>query len=275
MGRRITLLVACCFVSAISLAQSVPFLNLGTEVTLTPADRINTKFLEFAPSYYSTGIIFVHARDQDKLIDLKLGMPFFELMYAELGPDGLPGRSVNFSPNIRTRFHEGPACFSPDQSTIYFTRTNTNNGQEVAGQDGQGTMKIYSAVKGAEDWEQVEPLWFCSDDYSVFAPTVSADGTKMIFTSNMPGGYGGMDLYLSYFEFGDWSEPVNLGVTINTALDEAFPYLHRSGVLFFTSEGHGSMGGLDIFASLLVDDHPTTPVNLGAPFNTKKDDLTL
>ncbi|MDX1476274.1 MAG: OmpA family protein [Saprospiraceae bacterium] len=275
MGKQYIILLSFCISAACCWAQEVPFLNLDAEITVAPADRINTRFLEYAPAYYGTGIVFVHARDQDKQIDLKIGMPFFELMFAELGPDGLPGRSVNFSPNIRTRFHEGPACFSPDATTIYFTRTNTHNGQEVAGQEGQGTMKIYSAVKGADDWEQIQPLWFCSDEYSVFAPTVSADGSKMIFTSNMPGGYGGMDLYISYYELGDWSEPVNLGAAINTELDEAFPFLHRNGVLFFTSEGHDGMGGLDLFASLLVDGRPGAPVNLGAPFNTRKDDLTL
>src|SRR5690606_30187869 len=90
------------------------FLNLDTRVTVLPAEQINTKHLEYAPTYYGSGIVFVHAKEDNQGIDRRIGMPFFELMYSELGPDGMPGRAHNFSPNIRTRFHEGPATFSSD-----------------------------------------------------------------------------------------------------------------------------------------------------------------
>ena len=266
--------VGCMLAVATLHAQLTPFLNLDVRVELTAADKINTKHLEFSPAYYGDGIVFVHAREQEKFIDKKLGQPFFELMFAELEPDGMPGRAVNFSPTIRTKFHEGPACFTADEKRIYFTRSNANNGQEVKGAHEKATIKIYSAVKGAEDWEQVEELWFCSDDFAVMHPALSPDGNRMIFASKMPGGLGGSDLYITYRAFDEWSEPVNLGSVINTSENEAFPFWHENGVLFFASAGHSGNGGLDIFATLYDDQSWRVPVNLGAPFNSSKDDIS-
>jgi hypothetical protein len=118
-------------VPAIVCAQD--FLNLNTQITIEAADRINSKHLEFAPAYYGSGLVFVHAKEDKQQVDQRLGMSYFELMYAELGPDGKPGRARDFSPNIRTRFHEGPVAFSNDLKQIYFTRTNISNGQNVLG----------------------------------------------------------------------------------------------------------------------------------------------
>lgn len=271
--RHITGVIGCMMWAACLPAQ--PFLNLDTDVTVEPAPAINTKHLEFSPMYYSSGIVYVFARDQDRFIDLKLGMPFFELMYAELGPDGMPVRTVSFSPNIRTRYHEGPCTFSPDEQQIYFTRSNYHRGQPVPGADGKIHLKIYTADKGPDDWENIREMPFCSDDYSTWAPALSADGRSLIFMSDMPGGYGGWDLYRSDMVGDKWEQPVNLGPQVNTPEHERFPFWHENGVLFFCSQGHEGMGGLDLFATRLQDDTWATPVNLGPKFNSKKDDLSL
>ncbi len=257
------------------LLNAQNFLNPDAEVTIMPV-AINTKHLEYAPMYYGSGMIFVHAREQAQLIDRKLGMPFFELMYSEFTPDGLPGRAVSFSPNIRTRFHEGPATFNRNETQIFFTRSNYRQGQNITGADGRTNLKIYVADKGPEDWVNIREMPFCSDDYSVQAPTLSPDETEIIFMSNMPGGYGGWDLYISSRATGVWSEPQNLGPAINTPKHERFPFWHQNGVLFFASDGHPGMGGLDIFASIRGEDGQwSAPVNLGAPFNSRRDDLTF
>lgn len=258
------------------VAHGQDFLNLNTNVTIRPAEKINTKHLEYAPMYYGSGIVFVHAKEQDQWIDQKLGMPFFELMYAELGPDGLPGRATSFSPNIRTRFHEGPAAFTSDRKQVFFTRSNMASGQNVVGEDKRVNLKIYLADKGAEDWVNIRELPFCSDHYSVQSPTVSPDNQQIIFMSDMPGGYGGWDLYISDRYHGTWSAPRNLGPAINTTKDERMPYWHPRGVLFFSSEGHPGLGGLDIFASRIGEDFTfSMPVNLGPKFNSRKDDLSF
>jgi outer membrane protein OmpA-like peptidoglycan-associated protein len=261
-------------VPAIVCAQD--FLNLNTQITIEGADRINSKHLEFAPAYYGSGLVFVHAKQDKQQVDQRLGMSYFELMYAELGPDGKPGRARDFSPNIRTRFHEGPVAFSNDLKQIYFTRTNISNGQNVLGADARTSMKIYIADKGADDWENVRQLPFCSDDYSVMSPTLSPDNMELIFMSDMPGGFGGMDLYISDKYAGVWSTPVNLGPVINTSKNEALPYWHENNVLFFASDGHPGKGKLDIFGSFRGEDGTfSSPVNLGPNFNTRRDDLTF
>lgn len=252
------------------------FLNLNTQVAIHPASEINTKHLEYAPIYYGQGIVFVHAKEQDQWIDIKLGMPFFELMYAELSPDGMPGKATSFSSNIRTRFHEGPTAFSNDLRQVFFTRSNTTNGQNVVGADKRTNLKIYVADKGPEDWENLRELSFCSDDYSVQSPTLSPDNQQIVFMSDMPGGYGAWDLYISTLANGAWSEPVNLGPLINTAKNERLPFWHEKNVLFFSSDGHQGLGGLDVFATFHHDNRTfSAPVNLGPKFNSRQDDLSF
>jgi outer membrane protein OmpA-like peptidoglycan-associated protein len=121
----------------------------------------------------------------------------------------------------------------------------------------------------------VRPLPFNSDEYSCRHPSMSADGMTLYFSSDMPGGFGGFDVYRVKKEGADWSKPENLGAEINTASREGFPFVHESGALFFASEGHNSLGGYDIF--LAKSTEKTTDFNeisnIGAPFNSEKDDL--
>ncbi len=271
---RILLSVFCA--SLLCTMKGQEFLNLQADIQLQPASNINSKHLEYAPIYYGPGIVFVHAKEQSEWIDRKLGMPFFELMYSELDPDGMPGKSRSFSATIRTRFHEGPTAFSNDETQVYFTRSNTSNGQNVVGADKRTNLKIYVADKGPEDWMNPREMPFCSDDYSVQSPTLSPDNQQIVFMSDMPGGFGGWDLYISDRYSGAWSTPVNLGPAINTPKNERFPFWHEKNVLFFSSDGHPGQGGLDMFAALLQEDGVfSAPVNLGPKFNSRKDDLSF
>jgi len=113
-----------------------------------------------------------------------------------------------------------------------------------------------------------------TQEYEEVHPTLTADGKRLYFASNRPGGLGGMDLYYSDFQGGEWSEPVNLGDTINTAGNEIFPFIHEDGTLYFASDGWGGFGGLDIFSTEKngADDWQA-PINVGTPFNSPKDDF--
>ena len=267
------------FVVSMALtAQEETIINTEAVISIKPAEKVNTKHLEFAPQYYGDGIVFVHAKDQEKFIDRKIGTPYFEIMYSDLGGDGMPIRSVNFSSNIRTKFHEGPASFNKDQDVIYFTRSNYSNGQEIKGADGKAHMKIYSAQKGPEDWLEITEVPFCSDDFDTWGPALSPDGNAMVFVSNRPGSLGGMDLFISSQNDGAWTEPVNLGSAVNTDGNEAFPFWHPSGVLFFAANKRPEkgMGGFDVYAVTITPDGVVSdPVILPAPINSKWDDLTF
>ncbi|WP_234733143.1 tetratricopeptide repeat protein [Tellurirhabdus bombi] len=176
-----------------------------------------------------------------------------------------------FSTNLNSKYHEGPVAFSKDFNRVYFTRNSTKGSK-----DGITKLKIYAARNGAKNWELERELSFNSDDYSCGHPTLSADDKMMIFASDMPGGFGGVDLYVTRYEKGRWSKPVNLGEKINTKGNEMFPFLDESGNLYFSSDGLPGLGELDIFyAQLTVDAVVEKIQNLGAPINSSKDDFGI
>ncbi|HJW29221.1 MAG TPA: hypothetical protein VJ508_08200, partial [Saprospiraceae bacterium] len=233
----------------IAQAQDTLLLCHQESVSVQPLENLNTKSIEFSPSYYHHGIVFVEAREQNKFLDPKTGRAYFDLMYADIGAEGTTTKPVSFSPNIRTQYHEGPCTFNADGTEMFFTRSNLIDGKAVMDEKGQVQLKIYSATKGSEDWENITALSFGSDQYTVQHPALSGDGQYLVFSSNMPGGYGGTDLYISNRLNGDWSTPINLGPAINTKENEAFPFWHGNGILIFASQGHQSFGGYDLFAT--------------------------
>ncbi|WP_017259300.1 OmpA family protein [Pedobacter arcticus] len=178
-----------------------------------------------------------------------------------------------FEGNINTKFHEGASALMPDGSII-FTRNNYANGKKGKSKDGTVKLKMYTA-KGP-DHQKIVPFPYNSDQYSVGHPTVSKDGKLLIFSSDMPGGSGGTDLYYSVRlnEKTEWGKPVNMGRKINTEGDEEFPYLDSEGLLYYSSNGLAGLGGFDVFTIKLKDLRPVgTPLNLGAPFNSSYDDF--
>jgi outer membrane protein OmpA-like peptidoglycan-associated protein len=148
------------------------------------------------------------------------------------------------------------------------------SGVRQADRDGVIRLKIYAATRGPVHWEPRGEMPFCSDEYSCVHPSLSADGRLLYFASDMPGGFGGMDLYLVERQTdGSWSTPQNLGAAVNTDKNEVFPFIHPSGTLFFSSNGHNTIGGLDIFFIETDTEGATTVVNLDKPYNSPEDDL--
>lgn len=252
------------------------------DVTISNVAEINTKKLDFSPSYIDGGLIFVSTRDNEvgsKRKDTWINDNFMELFYAEKGTTvGVFDKPVAFSPEINTKFHEGPMTMAPDGQIMYFTRNNYNKGKRGRDKGKVTLLKIYSAEKsGDKEWINIKELAFNSDDYHSCHPTLAADGQRLFFSSNRPGGFGGMDIYVSELLDGSWSEPVNLGKEVNTKGNEVFPFIHASGVLYYASNGLPGLGGLDIFTSSpLVKNGEVTwsnVSNLGQPFNGKKDDF--
>ncbi len=249
--------------------------------------QINTKYDEFGPVFYKKGLVFSSERDNtgpSNRIHEWTGFPFLELYYSDI--DTLNAENLEFKYDekpakydnkLNTKYHDGPIAFSPDQSKIYFTRNNLDTRNRV-GKDAEGTirLKIFTANKKEDTWSEVEGVPFNSDEYSVAHPTISNDGKTMYFTSDMPGGFGGMDLYYSVYEDGQWSPPRNMGPRINTEGHEVFPVIHpKTGRLYFSSDGHAGLGMLDIF---FVDNNEGVwgqVLNIGFPINSNSDDHGL
>lgn len=259
-------------------------LKAGALYKVTNIAKMNTGYDDFGATYFDKGIVFSSERDRGvaiKRIHSWTGHPFLELFYApaqlidEETMEYKYGESDKYSSKINSKFHDGPVSFSKDYKEIFFTRNNVVGSKVGKDDDGIVRLKVYNSKRTGDTWGDLESLPFNSDEYSVAHPALSADGTKLYFSSDMPGGFGGMDLYVAYLENGRWSPPINLGPTVNTEGNEVFPFIHEDGTLYFASDGHTGLGGLDLFYSVDNGGAFSVPVNVGYPVNTSSDDFSL
>lgn len=183
-----------------------------------------------------------------------------------------------FSKKINSKYQEGPSVFYDNDTRIIFTRNVSSGGGILGKADDAARLKLFSAERKGKDWSNVKELPFNSSKYSCGHPAITADGKVLFFISNMPGGFGGTDIYYSVFENGDWGTPVNVGSKINTAGDEMFPFIDGNGNLYFSSDGLPGLGLLDIFMVKydIENKQPVSVVrNLGAPINSQFDDFGI
>ncbi|MGB3778994.1 MAG: OmpA family protein, partial [Tunicatimonas sp.] len=161
--------------------------------------------------------------------------------------------------------------------TKVFLTTNNPSFKKERGQDiSFNRLQLLYAEKNKEgEWTPPVALPFNHAEYSVGHPAVSADGTRLYFCSDQPGGFGGTDLYVSHYENGTWSKPTNLGEQVNTDGNEMFPYLHHNQTLYFASTGHPGLGGLDVFKVNASLSDTSAVQNVGYPINTSEDDFGL
>lgn len=251
------------------------------QVTIRNVAELNTPKLDFSPMYYQDGLVFVSTRKLASLekIDHWLNDNCMDLYYAPLnGGEFL--EPTSFSDQLNTKLHEGPVSFTDDEQKVFFTRNNFQNGKRGKSDDKITKLKIYSAVLKKGLWKDITELPFNGNNFDVCHPALSADERVMVFSSSEgKDGQGGMDLYVSYWVGNNWTEPVNLGPDINTPGNEVFPYIYNDGRLYFSSNGHGGVGGLDLFMAMSMGDDTKTkwafPMNIGTPFNSSHDDFGL
>ncbi len=187
--------------------------------------------------------------------------------------DSLWKKITLFSKDITTPFNEGPVSFNTDFSVIYFTRNLHFFTKPKDIEKKQNNLGIFSAQATDTGWTNIQPFPYNSDDYNVAHPAFSADGHLLIFASDMPGGYGGSDLYVCTNQNGKWSEPENLGKKINSPANEFFPFIHPLGRLYFASDREGGYGGLDIYYNDKYNNTWQSVLPLDTPFNSAADDF--
>ncbi len=249
-----------------------------SSIEITNESAINSEELEFSPTFYSKGIVFVSTKASDILSsnreDKKIGENFMTLFYAERNVEGQLGEAEEFSYNLGSRFHEGPLSFSRDGRQVYFTRNNYVNRKVFKDSKGVVKLKIFTASRQGDDWGEIRELSFNTDEYDEMHPTISADGNRLFFTSNREGGFGGSDIYMAVKVGDSWSDPINLGPSINTTGNDAFPFLHESGTLYFASDSRDGFGGYDVYSASTTDYVNWTDItNVGTPFNSDGDDF--
>jgi outer membrane protein OmpA-like peptidoglycan-associated protein len=238
----------------------------------------NSKDADFSPAYYRGGIVFCSNRPRDdkknKLVHKWTGKRFLDLYYAPgAGPKAKP-----FSDNLNTQYHEGSSAFYNDGASIIFTRNNYNAGKFGKSTDDVNKLKLFLAQQGSGDWVNVTEFPFNDAEYSIAHPAISPDGQTLYFTSDMPGSLGETDIWMCKGTAGGgWGAPINLGKEVNTKGKEAFPFIDAQGNLFFSSDGHAGLGGMDIFVTRAEKgkNKYSVPQNIGAPINSNKDDFSL
>ncbi|MCK0147293.1 OmpA family protein [Arenibacter sp. F26102] len=241
--------------------------------------EFNSRYSDFAPTFYKQGLIFSSDRDTGNLARYRHtwnSKDFLDLY--KINIDSISeNRVVKFGDEINTRFHESTSVFTKDGNTLYFTRNNLFDGKTVKDKKGVVRLKIFKATKENGVWTQIEELPFNSESYSIAHPTLSPDENLLYFASDMPGSYGESDIFkVAINSDGTYGTPVNLGDIINTEARETFPYVTSENILYFSSDGHPGLGGLDIFATKISNSqYIGTVLNVGKPVNSELDDFTF
>jgi outer membrane protein OmpA-like peptidoglycan-associated protein/tetratricopeptide (TPR) repeat protein len=239
---------------------------------------INSKYSDYGSSFYLNKLVFTSSRDTGGMMQRKhkwTNQSFTNLYVTDLGEEMSPGNVSKLSKKVNSKFHESSAVFTKDGQTMYFTRNNYLDGNK--GKDGNGItlIKIYKATFENNQWTKVTELPFDSDQYSTAHPALSPDEKTLYFVSDMPGTMGQSDLFkVQLNEGGSFGTPENLGNGINTEGKESFPFVTDENELYFASDGHPGLGGMDVFVSKINSNGTFGEIqNLGDGVNSPKDDF--
>ena len=224
----------------------------------------------FSPTILGDGLVFVGEGNTGSLVKKMttwIEGPYFDLYYVPLRDEG-PGYPKYLDDKLNSVLHEGPAVFYEQGNKVIFTRSAFKKGEE----DTRQLQLMMAERNPSGNWTSPRKL-FHHDGYSIGHPAINDEGDIIFFASNMPGGFGGSDIYRTEFKNGSWQEPVNAGPRVNTPGNELFPTVDERGVLYFASNGHGGLGGLDIFK--FETKGWDKPQNLGYPINSQGDDFGI
>ena len=237
--------------------------------------NVNTAALDYGTSYYKNKIVFSSSRvvnNKGAKLFRWTKKPFWDMYVSDVDSGQLKTPEI-FDKGLNGDMHDGPASFSNGGTVIAFTRNNYN--EKVKDRVIELQICFSNYVDGK--WSKPVPFLYNNKDYSVGQPYLTEDGNTMYFTSDMPGGYGKADLYKTVKdEKGEWGKPENMGDKINTEGDEMYPFLTENGkMLYFSSDGHFGVGGLDIYSCTIDSSGIGLITNAGSPLNTQYNDYAF
>lgn len=242
--------------------------------------NVNTKNSDFGLNFYGKDqVIFASPTERVAIVRRNWDgndQPFLDLFIGDIDSTGQIVNKRSLSGEVNRKYHEASVTFTKDLKTVYFSGNNYDEkGKAIKGSNGLSNIQLYVAdVESESVWTNVRKLEFNSDDYSTGLPTLDKDEKKLYFVSDMPGTFGKTDIWVvDILPDGKYSEPKNLGNKINTEEREMFPHIDDDNILIFSSNGHAGFGNLDLFASKIYDNTESSPINLGEPLNSPKDDF--
>lgn len=234
--------------------------------------ELNSRETDFGPAYGSDdfGIIYFTSSREDAAGNKThgaTGQSFTDIFETRLDKKSKWSTPVPVD-MLNTESEEGTPSFSSDFKELYFTRC------EAGKREKKGCIIMFSQRSGS-GWSEPENINILPDSVVAAHPAISPDGSVLYFVSDIAGGFGNKDIWMSRRTGNGWSEPINLGADINTERDELFPYVRDDGTLYFSSDGHIGMGGLDIFKASYQPDGTWIVQNMKAPINSSADDFSL
>jgi peptidoglycan-associated lipoprotein len=254
--------------------------NEKTRYKVENVKAVNSKWSDFAPMFYKKDQLFFTSDREKGASNKAYGWTanFFTDIYKVVYKvDKKTPNSIKYEmpalvdkENVNSPYNDGTVAFDNKGGTMYFTQCN--------GKDGKGKFcRIWTATLSGQEWTEVKPLEFSSDSFNSGHPSLTKDNQIMYFSSDMPGGEGGKDIwFVTYSKRSKtWGDPVNLGPTVNTDKDEVYPFIHEDGTLYFSSNGHTGIGAMDIFYTTGSTTDWGTPVNMKSPINSGGDDFSI
>ncbi|HOP03586.1 MAG TPA: OmpA family protein [Tenuifilaceae bacterium] len=233
----------------------------------------NSRQTDFCPAFGSgdySVIYFTSSRDEASGSQKHAGTgeKFTDIFVTERDRKGTWSKPRPLDETINTNYDEGAPSLSTDFTKMYFTRCRTSKRNKLG-------CEIFISEKREQGWLTPEAIPLSTDSMVIAHPSISSDDLTLYFVSNIPGGYGGNDLWkVTRTTSGDvWGEPINLGPQINTKGNEMFPFIHPDGTLYFSSDGHPGMGGLDIFKASQNEKGDWEIDNMRYPMNSPADDF--
>ena len=234
---------------------------------------INSDKADFSPVFYREGVVFVSSREAGAKDQTHswTGNAFLTLYYAK-GKEAALRSPELFIKEFQSKFNDGPVCFNKEGNEMFLTRNHSSFANKA---DKVVKLKIVKSKLVEGKWDEPSEFPFNSKEFNTAHACLSADGKRLYFSSDMPGGFGGMDIFYADKTEDGWSAPVNLGNKINTKGNELFPFVNADNTLYYASNGLVGLGGLDIYECLYKDGRWQEPRNMGYPMNTHKDDFGL